>query len=122
VIGTTLDVNVVALIGLAAALATAYGSVRIVGPNRRKVIEEAASTATTRATTALELALSRYEDYNERLREDIDELEKRNERLRVDQDEISRRLETCGNRLRAVEHERDALQRRVNELLERPSH
>jgi hypothetical protein len=90
---------------LAGALVGAYTSIRVVGPNRRKVVEDVNTTATTRATVALETALTRYEADNGRLREAADELELR--------------FEQCMTRLHAAERERDRYAARIERMLAR---
>lgn len=94
-----------ALAVLIGAVGTALNSIGVIGPNRRKVIEDANTTATTRATVALETALSRYEDDNKRLRSDVDDLESR--------------VESCMQRLRAAERERDEYAARIERMIAR---
>jgi hypothetical protein len=97
--------NLGAIAVLIGALGTALNSIGVIGPNRRKVIEDTNSTATTRATVALETALTRVESDNTRLRKDVDELEGR--------------FEACMTRLRAAEADRDQLAARIERMLVR---
>jgi hypothetical protein len=94
VIGSAaLDLNSLAAVGvLLGAAAGAYQSIRIVGPNRRKVIEDTTTTATTRATAALDTALTRYEADNVRLRDDLDELEAKFASVVIERDELRARV------------------------------
>ena len=110
--GTMVGLDVAALGPLFGAVVAGYVSARMVGPNRRKVIEETATSATERATAALERALDRYEKYNARLLEEVNALED-------SQDELEQRLATALERARTLTEERDELLLRVRRLVER---
>lgn len=97
--------SLAALLAAAAAIGAALRSVLIVGPERRKTVEEAAGAATTRATNALELALTRLENDNARWREDFDELDTK--------------LDKYVARMRRAEAERDRLAARVERMVTR---
>ena len=94
--------NYGALAALIAALAAALNSIGVIGPNRRKIVEDTNSTATSRATAALESALTRVEADNTRLREDVDQLEAK--------------TTECLERLRIVTVERDSLAARIERM------
>lgn len=105
----TVGIDVVAIVTLGGVVVTALVSVRMLGPNRRKVIEETAklvedtaASKTTRAINALETALTRSEADNTRLRVDFDELEER--------------LDSCLDRLRVVTAERDQFAARLERM------
>ena len=93
------DLGTLAAIGvLAGSFVSGYVGARMVGPNRRKVIEEASSSQRESWRAALDTALEHYEADNARLRGQVDELEKR--------------FEACAD-------ERDELRARVHRLLQR---
>ncbi len=90
---------------LVTAIVGAWASARIVGPNRRKVVEDTNTSATTRATVALEAVLDRYEADNVRLRSDVEDLEAK--------------FDNCLRRLHTAERERDELAARIHRMVAR---
>lgn len=100
-----IDLSWVAIGGLVGIIIRAYTDGRLVGPNRGKVLEEATDLATRRSVDSLQVALDRFEKYNDRLRSDVSELEDKLEELLA--------------RLHAVEEERDYLRSRVDHMVRR---
>lgn len=98
--------------GLIVALVGAYATMRTLGPNRRKIVEEVQDARVKRATDSLSTVLDRYESDNARLRTDMDELEQKVDDLIV-------RLEAVTEERDDLRRQRDELQRHVERMLRR---
>jgi hypothetical protein len=69
--GVTVDLNAAAILTFVAALIAAYPSWRLVSANRRKVLAEASTVASSAADARIEKAARLFAEDNERLRAEL---------------------------------------------------
>ena len=94
VAGIVLDLSSLAAIGvLVGSIVAAYRGQRMLGPDRRRVIQEGAASERESWRAALDTALARYEADNARLRAQVDELETRFEACASERDDLRDRLD-----------------------------